>query len=275
MTVGPVGGGGGKPRAVVAPNVSKPAAEPAAPPASKPKPAADAFIEMAKLVQNVPGVGPFVGPILLGASAVAGALAQITKDTAKLTEMKDLLKGSPTGAAAVKFLEDKKVPVEFANGGGSYWDGTKIVIDRTEKMEESALTLVHELHHAKEVLGGTAPNVKTMSRADYVAGELKEEAQGTVNSIKAKNELKASGAPITATFPLETQYNQAFKKASDELKATKPTATAAELNAAGEKAGAERVLKGFKDGEVRTSTNKKPYSEYYGTVWDKEHPKAK
>ncbi len=271
MAVGPVGGG--KPRPVVAPDVSSPATVSASTTSKKPDAARapqDVFAQMAKTLGNLPGA-PLLGPILKGAGAIAGAIAQAAKDGVRLAEMKDLLKGSPTGAAAVKYLEDKNIPIEFANGGGSYWDGSKIVIDRSKPMDRNALSLVHEINHAKGKLEGTSVNIATASRADYVAGELKEEVQGTVDSIKAKNELKAGGKTITASYPLEAEYNQAFKKASDDLKAKNPSATPTELKAAGEKAGSERVMKGFKDGEVRTSTNHKPYPEYYGTAWDKHH----
>jgi hypothetical protein len=113
----------------------------------------------------------------------------------------------------------------------------------------------------------------TDTRADYVDKMLKEEVQGTVESIQAKNELVAAGKSISASFPLEAEYNKAYKDAADALKASTPTATPDALKAAGEKAGYDAVRKGFDDGKVVTSTPPKDkYPDYYGKSWDGKHP---
>jgi hypothetical protein len=189
----------------------------------------------------------------------------------KLQAIKDLLSKSATGAAAFKFLEDKKLKVEFANGGGSFWDGSRMVIGDT-KVEDAALAVVHEVNHARSTLDGTKPDPKALTKDDYVRKMLEEEATGTVDSIKTKNELVAAGVAITARFPLEAKYNEAYKKASEDLAKANPKATPAQLRAAGEKAGFARVLKGFEDGEVKGSKSKKPYPEVYGNRWDKHNP---
>lgn len=210
------------------------------------------------------------------AGAVAGAAAkQAAEDAKRLQDIKNLLADSPTGAAAVKYLEDKKIKVEFANGGGSYWDGNKVVIDRSRPMERNALSLVHEINHAKASIDGPKADIVKDTRADYVKKMLDEEVRGTVDSIKAKNELVAKGKSISATYPLEKDYNAAYKKAVDDAKKLNPKATEAELKKIGEKAGYDRVLKGFNDGEVTTSTTGVKYPDYYGQAWDKVHPKTK
>ncbi|QSQ24504.1 hypothetical protein JY651_06000 [Pyxidicoccus parkwayensis] len=214
----------------------------------------------------------------VGAAAAAGAAAgaaavQAAQDAKRLQDIKTLLADSPTGAAAVKYLEDKNIKVEFANGGGSYWDGNKIVIDRSRPMERNALSLVHEINHAKASIDGPKADIVKDTRTDYVKKMLDEEVRGTVDSIKAKNELVAKGKSISATYPLEDKYNAAYKKAVDDAKKANPKATEAELKKIGEKAGYERVLKGFQDGEVTTSTTGVKYPDYYGQAWDKAHPK--
>jgi hypothetical protein len=214
-------------------------------------------------------------PTTTGATAKPAA-AQLTQgqlDAKKLKDVKSALKGSPTGEAAVKYLQDNKIPVKFANGGGSYWDGKNIVLDRTENTQEAALTLVHEINHAKADKTGTAADITKQTRADYVSTQLKEEVAGTVKSIQAKNELVASGKSVSATFPLESQYNTAYKKAETDFKSKNPKATATLIKTAAEKAGYNAVMKGFKDGSVVTSNTKVKYPDYYGNAWDKAHPK--
>jgi hypothetical protein len=216
---------------------------------------------------------PAPGDVGKAVGAAAAAAVQAAEDAKRLQDIKTLLADSPTGAAAVKYLEDKKIKVEFANGGGSYWDGNKIVIDRSRPMERNALSLVHEINHAKASIDGPKADIVKDTRADYVKKMLDEEVRGTVDSIKAKNELVAKGKSISATYPLEAQYNAAYKKAVDDAKKANPKATEAELKKIGEKAGYDRVLKGFQDGEVTTSTTGVKYPDYYGQAWDKVHPK--
>jgi hypothetical protein len=194
-------------------------------------------------------------------------------DEKMLQDIKDLLKKSATGAAAVKFMEDKSLKTEFVSGGSSFWDGKKIVLDRTVSTEQLALDVVHEVNHTKSTLAGTTPDIMKLTRDDYLKGMLDEEARGTVDSIKTKNELVAAGVSITANFAREAEYNAAYKKATEDLTKADPKATPAELKAAGEKAGADAVLKGFKDGSVLTGTRPQiPYPDYYGKEWDKRHP---
>lgn len=209
------------------------------------------------------------------AGDLAAQAAQDAKDQQKLSEMKTLLQSSPTGVAAMKYLEDQRLPVKFARGGGSYWDGKQIVIDRSESSQEAALTLVHEINHARASRTGTSGDILRQPRATYVETMLNEEVKGTVDSIRAKNELFIAGTKVTATFPLESEYNLAYKKAVEDLRKGNPRATDPQVRAAGEKAGYDRVMQGFLNGEVVTSVNGAKYPAYYGGAWDKNHPAAK
>src|SRR5262245_3574559 len=197
-------------------------------------------------------------PAPAGGGSGSGGTA--VDDAKKLADIKELLKKSPTGAAAVKFMEDKSLATGFASGGGSFWDGSKMVINRDHTTERAALAVVHEVNHAKATRDGTTPDIGRLTRDDYVKGMLAEEVRGTVDSIKTKNELIAAGVSITATYPLEEKYNEAYKKATDDLTRDKPSSTPADLKAAGEKAGHDAVMKGFKEGAVVTSIPPKdPY----------------
>ncbi len=201
-----------------------------------------------------------------------------TADEKKLDDIKALLRKCPTGRDAVKFMDDQKIPVVFADGGGSYWDGTKIVIDRSQSTQDAALTVVHELHHARSDKSGTSGNTSTQTRADYVKTMVEEESIGTVKSIQAKNELAASGEDVSgASFPLEDKYNEAYAKGAADYKTAHPDATPEDVDAAGSKAGLNRVRDGFNNGEVITSTKdpttgaQNTYPQYYGNAWDDAH----
>ncbi|MBZ4419507.1 DUF6782 family putative metallopeptidase [Myxococcus sp. RHSTA-1-4] len=257
-------------RAPQAPVSPRPAATETSNTASQPGPVGDFFKDAFEKVKE--GVEGIWGGVAGGVGEIVQKAVQAAKDAQKLKDVKDILADSPTGAEAVKYLEDKKIPVEFADGGGSYWDGNKIVIDRSQDPQEAALTLVHEINHAKASIDGPKADIVNDTRADYVQKMLDEEVRGTVDSIKAKNELVANGKNVTASFPLETEYNDAYKKAVDDAKKKDPDLTADELRAIGEKAGYDAVLDGFKTGKVVTSTNGQNYPDYYGSAWDSNHP---
>jgi uncharacterized Zn-binding protein involved in type VI secretion len=203
------------------------------------------------------------------APAAGGAGAS---DQATLDKIKALLKKCTTGKEAVKYLEDQKIPVEFANGNGSYWDGKKIVVSRSESVNSAALTMVHELHHARSSKDGTSGNTKSDKRDSYVNKMVEEESVGTVKSIQAKNELVAGGEKISETFPLESQYNESHAKAAEAYKKANPDAKPEDIEAAGQKAGLDAVRKGFNDGSVVTSNTNEKYPDYYGKSWDKANP---
>ncbi|MBN8226632.1 hypothetical protein JYK02_03820 [Corallococcus macrosporus] len=281
MGVDGIGRGGARP--VVSTDASQNARPVVSPrPQTNANPVGDFFKDSFDKAKSTGGViGGVIGSVLGGpvggiiGGQVGGAISdaiQASKDAAKLKETKDVLKNSPTGAAAVKYMEDHNIPVEFADGGGSYWDGNKIVIDRSQDPQEAALTLVHEINHAKATIDGPRADVQNQTRDDYVNTLLNEETRGTVDSIRAKNELVAAGDNVTATFPLEAEYNAASKKAIDEAKAKDPSLTEAQLREIGDKAGYDAVLNGFKTGAVVTSTNGQNYPDYYGQGWDAAHP---
>jgi len=194
-------------------------------------------------------------------------------DQATLDNIKALLNKCATGKEAVKYLEDQKIPVSFADGNGSYWDDKKIIISRSESVNSAALTIVHELHHARSTKSGTTGKPKTDKREDYVKKMVEEESVGTVKSIQAKNELVAQGEKISDTFPLESQYNKSYAKGAEDYKKANPDAAAADIDTAGQKAGLDAVRKGFNEGTVVTSNTNEKYPDYYGKDWDDANSK--
>jgi len=188
------------------------------------------------------------------------------------------------------------MPIEYDPSDGYYYHpGLRKIILDANTAELIALKLAHEANHAKAAAEGKTPDVNRETRDNYVKKMLKEEIVGTVGPIELKRALAKKGKTITATFPLEKEYNEAYKKAVDALKKSKPGATEAELDAAGKKAGYEAVKKGFETGKVVTSVRtcstshaackvdgdcpsgqacvNNSYPVYYGDEWDKKHPR--
>ncbi|MEZ4434094.1 MAG: DUF6782 family putative metallopeptidase [bacterium] len=180
------------------------------------------------------------------------------------TTIETLLKKSPIGTTALDRKTEYSVGVEYQAGTGSFYDSgaNKMTLDTTETAEESALTFVHEMNHAHWHHKGLGADVQTMTREAYVQKMLDEEVEGTVLSIESKGEIVDSGTAISATFPLEAEYRAAYDAAKAAGKGAEDC----------RKAGHERVMQGFKNGEVVTSNNGQSYPDYYGDYWDAVHP---
>jgi len=193
---------------------------------------------------------------------------------AQMLEIRALLQQSPTGAAALEFMDAHQLPVSFTGGGESYWDAQQrqIVIDAAHDPQQAALTLVHELHHARASLVGDKPDVLHDTRDEYVRGMLEEEALGTIASIETKRELVANGQTVTALFSQEDAYTEAYEAAVDAAEQSNPQLSAAELHARGTDAGRRAVLQRFLDGDVLASRGEVRYPDYYGAAWDQNHP---
>lgn len=224
---------------------------------------------------STPTSGGGTEPNPSGTAKPAGTPAP-DPNLAKLEQAKKLLKETPAGAELVKYLEDNKIPISFDPSDGSYHSKGSIVLGPPFDADEMALTLVHEGHHLKMFKDGKQADVNKDTRADFIKKKISEEVQGTVNSIELKLALVKKGKTVNATFPLEDEYVKARDKAIADLKKSNPSASAADLEAAGKKAGYDAVQNGFDTGKVVSSVKvdgrSVDYTTYYGKVWDGAHP---
>lgn len=197
------------------------------------------------------------------------------EEKTRFDAIKTIMEASPTGQEALAILGKYAVQVYFvATGGSSFSPSTnKIKLNSTHSDERAALTMVHEANHARYKHEGLSADIMALSREDYVKQKVQEEAEGAVKSIEAKVELEGTTIDVSkATFPQEQEYREAYQKAIDAAKASDPAATEDDLKKRGREAGKARVIQGFMDGEVVTSTDGKSYPDYYGDAWDKKHP---
>jgi hypothetical protein len=195
------------------------------------------------------------------------------EDPKRFEEIKKILEKVPTGKEGLKVMDDYKVKVRFIKGSYKYDPSSNTVyLDSEHDIARSALDFSHEIHHAKAQNTGATPDIKKLSRSEYIKKMLEEEAEGTVKSIETKIELEGTDVEVSAAvFPMEAEYKAAHKAAVDAEKAKDPTKSEADLKKIGREAGYKRVLKGFQDGDVPTSTSGETYPNYYGRLWDEEH----
>ena len=162
------------------------------------------------------------------------------------------------GRETLQWLADHHIPVVISpNAKGAYWDGTQMVIG---KGYDDPSVIVHETNHAMATVNGTSADASTQGRDDFVRTAINEEVAGTVKQIQAAKELRATGRDVDEQ-PLERWFDQAYGDAKDH------GANDADALAAATAA----VSKQFFDGKVRTSTDNKPYTDYYGDYWDSVH----
>ncbi|GIU82510.1 MAG: type VI secretion system tip protein VgrG [Acidobacteria bacterium] len=195
----------------------------------------------------------------------------------RITQIRNILANSERGRHALEVYDRYGVNPTFNPGQGSSFDHSTntMNLDPSQSPTNSALTFVHEMNHAEVSHEHRSGDVQNQTREEYVNTMLQEEVDGTVASIEAKRELQASGTDVSgASFPLESEYNQAYSNAVEEARRQNPNLTDEEADAIGRAAGRARVLQGFQNGEVVTSTNGQNYPNYYGQIWDRAHGRS-
>jgi hypothetical protein len=199
------------------------------------------------------------------------AVTGTDEEKKRFGEIKKILEAIPTGKEAIAVLDKHKVKITFDAAGGADYDPStnSITVDSNRTNARIALSLVHELNHARYEKEGLTADVTKLSREEYVKRLVEEEAEGVVKSIEAKIELEGTKIDLTgASYPLEAEYRKAYKKAVDAAKAKDPKAAEADLKKLGRAAGKARVTKGFMDGEVVGSKSRQSYPDKYGKHWD-------
>jgi hypothetical protein len=204
-----------------------------------------------------------------------GPEANWPEDARRFEEIRQILETIPTGREALRLKNVHRVGVQFLAGGGSYYDSSSnsMVIDSNHPPARAALSFVHELNHARYHHEGLSANIRTLSREEYIRQMVEEEAEGVIKSLEAKIELEGTPTDVSRfTYPLERQYREAYRVATDAARASNPEIAEDELRRIGREAGRQRVIRGFMDGEVQTSNTGEPYPDYYGRAWDRAHP---
>ena len=195
-------------------------------------------------------------------------------DAARLQAIKDLLSKSPTGAAALDLVAVTKVKIVFAtNGGESYWDGRgRIVIERSQSVEDAALSLVHEVHHAGLTWLGADPDPKTQSVHEYVRDHLEAEAQSRAAAYTTRNELsKADPGLSFRVDAVSAAYDVAHGQAVRAAQAAGIPIDPETVEAAARKAGVDSVVDILRRGKAMS--NGDTYEEYFERIWRHEQPR--
>jgi hypothetical protein len=213
---------------------------------------------------TAPATTPTTTTPTTGPAPGAAPAPSADPNAARWTRIETLLNGSPLGRAALQFKRDNNVRVNYAAGTGSFYSGRAMTLDTTETPEDSALTFVHEMNHARYDIERRSANhnIGSLTREAYVSGMLDEEVEGVILAIEAKGEIVAGGTAVAARPPLEGAYTRAYQAAITGGK----NATEAKAD------GRTAVRAAFVNGTVVTSNTHESYPVYYGKGWDNAHP---
>lgn len=178
----------------------------------------------------------------------------------------------PTGREALSTIRQYNVPVELGSGPGSYFTGNKIVLSRQLSVEDSALTLIHEAHHASEAYGNTTGDVLRQPRGEFVTTMVNEEAVGAALEIQAKRELAEAGRYLTATVPGEQQFLEAADRGVKRaLQDEQGFTSEAALQGVARKSGTDELNDMLWAGDLVASTNREMYPMNYGIFHMRMH----
>jgi hypothetical protein len=212
-----------------------------------------------------PGTGTGTG----GAAPAPAAPSRQAQVYAKLNT-------TDTGRWALGIIDKWKIPVDYNFAGvGSFHQAGKIFVNRALSIDAATLVTMHEAQHADTFKSGRAADVSTLSRAEYIAKKIADEAEAVVRQIEGSVPMTARGASLTGsgiTQGLIDKYRAAFYAKRDELEAADPTMSRAEINRRCRlHARDTEVTNWFTDGTFVTSTGgaaNVTYSQHYGKTWD-------
>lgn len=216
-----------------------------------------------------PGTGTGTGSGTTPAPATPSRQAQVY---AKLNT-------TDTGRWALGIIDKWKIPVDYNFAGvGSFHQAGKIFVNRALSIDAATLVTMHEAQHADTFKSGRAADVEKLSRAEYIAKKIADEAEAVVRQIEGSVPMTARGASLAGsgiTQGLIDKYRAVFYAKRDELEAADPTMTRAEINRRCRlHARDTEVTNWFTDGTFVTSTGgaaNVTYSQHYGKTWDDNH----
>ncbi|MEV4245502.1 hypothetical protein AB0J63_19075 [Streptosporangium canum] len=196
----------------------------------------------------------------------------LTSDEQARRETEQALNATPMGREALAWAREHGVTILYQDFGdtwevGRYTDGLNVIqVDTsgfTTTPAEMAAVVVHEINHARR--DGT-PDPLLMSREEYIAAGIDEEAAGEVLRIKFGGQYdKAHGSQDGSWGQYEYDYHDGYENAvkqaeTDRRNAGEAPLTASERQRIGEQGGQAEIAK-----QMRRS----PYPQKYGDAWDK------
>ncbi len=187
------------------------------------------------------------------------------------------MRSTPPGKKLLDYLADKGIGIELGSGDGSYFDddaGDKIVVDESESLEDMIFTVPHEATHGQRYNDGESGDIDRDAREEYIDKMLDEETDATVAGIEVKQSLEANGETVGTTFPLETEYREAYTEKLEELKSEAKRGkrkSMDQMRKEAKEAGRAAVREGFDNGTVRPGTDRNSnYRDYYGRKYDRD-----
>jgi hypothetical protein len=217
-------------------------------------------------LQRTHGNAHVAGLLIQRADPVVG-----TEEQKRLGEIRKVMEATATGREGLEVLDKHQVKVVFSAAGEKFYDpaANTITLDPNASAVRAALTLVHELHHARCEKEGLGADATKLSRDEYVKLKVEEEADGTIESIEAKTELLRTQIDVSdETYPLEREYRDAYNAAVQVAWVTDRTISEEEMKKIGREAGRARVLKAYADGEIVGNRSGMKYPQLYGELWD-------
>lgn len=177
----------------------------------------------------------------------------------------------PTGRETLSVLEYYQISVRFDTGHGSrfYKERNEVVIDSSQGDFSAALSLVHEVTHARYFHEGLTASSVDDDRHTYVQMKIEEEISAVESQVKAVSELSETGVDVSRLHHvLYYAYRQAAGQASRIARYENPGLGESNLKEIGQDAGREAISQAINSGAFVRSTDGQSYSEYWGSVWD-------
>jgi hypothetical protein len=192
-------------------------------------------------------------------------------DLARFEEISRVLSMSEKGQSALQLVEAYQIRVRFEPGNGSRFipNRNEIVIDSRAGKFSAALTMVHEVTHARYYHKGLTADINLLNRQVYTQMKIEEEMMAVIDRIEATKQLSESGVIVAnLRHVLYYPYRQAYGAAVRAAKVDYPGSDEDTLQNIGRAAGQTAVRQALLHDQVLTSTTEQSYVAYWGSIWD-------
>jgi type VI secretion system secreted protein VgrG len=194
-------------------------------------------------------------------------------EDARMSALRTALQNSAAGRHALEVYDRYGVTSSFTPGiGGGYNPNTNNMNLDPNWGDFNNMAFAHEMNHAQAQHEGTTPDISTSTRADYVDGNLREEAHSDALANQTHDELSQAGHAPTNQPANAPAYRRGYNQGVHDYQAAHPDATPEQADAAGRAAGEQAILSEYRAGRVQTSNTGQDYRQYYGNAWDTAHP---
>jgi hypothetical protein len=182
------------------------------------------------------------------------------------------------GSAAITLVKKHKIPIVTGPGNYAQFRASEntVFLGTDMSVDQASINFAHEINHAEKKILNIRPDPTKVSRQDFIAAKVAEEAEGQAKAIRHQFESQWLDPNFKGVAAGDKAYSDAFIEAVQRARAADPDAPEMLLKLRGQKAGEQALIKEFMEGRLATASSggTVTYPEKFGSLWDRANGAA-